>query len=56
MILFLKIKIEALEEKSENVEDSLKKRIKAIQSRDILKSLLRLAIRAGSISEFEERL
>ena len=44
--------IEALEEMFGYVDDLLKSDIKAIQSRDILKRLLRLAVRTQSLEAF----
>jgi len=44
--------IEALEERFGYVDDLLKGEIKAIQSRDVLKRLLRLAVRAQSLEAF----
>ncbi|GAB6183270.1 RpnC/YadD family protein [Thermodesulfovibrio hydrogeniphilus] len=48
--------IEALEERFGFVGGTLKEKIKSIQERDVLKRLHRLAIRASSIEEFEEKM
>jgi len=48
--------LEALEERFGIVPEDVEKRIRRIGDRDILKRLLRYAIRCGSLEEFEERL
>ena len=48
--------LEALEERFGVVPEDIRQRVNAIEDRSVLKSLLRLAIRAGSIDEFREGL
>ena len=48
--------LEALIEKFGLIKPDLSVKIKGIVNRELLKSLLRLAIRVNSLSEFEEKL
>ncbi len=48
--------LEALEERFGSVPEDIRQRVNTIEHRAVLKSLHRLAIRAGSIEEFRESL
>ncbi len=48
--------LEALEERFGVVPEDIRQRVNAIEDRAVLKGLLRLAIRAGSLDEFRQGL
>jgi len=48
--------LDALEERFEIVPRSIAKKIKQIDSREVLKGLFRLAMRIDSLEEFETKL